>query len=60
MSLFISGLAFPNQPLFIEEAKIGILAGSVISAVLGYIVLRLTTLQTDVECNDQGEQPSTG
>ena len=42
MSLFISGLAFPSQFL-IDEAKIGILLGSVISAILGFVVLRLTT-----------------
>ncbi|ANU08642.1 Na+/H+ antiporter NhaA [Paraurantiacibacter namhicola] len=43
MSLFISGLAFPRYPLLVEEAKIGILLGSLISAVMGYVVLRLTT-----------------
>ena len=42
MSLFISGLAFDNA-LLIDEAKIGILGGSLISAILGYTVLRLTT-----------------
>ncbi|GMN03305.1 Na+/H+ antiporter NhaA [Erythrobacter sp. MTPC3] len=58
MSLFIGGLAFPQQPMFVEEAKIGILTGSAISAVLGYIVLRLTTTHTDAECDDQVNQPS--
>lgn len=43
MSLFIGELAFPQYRLLIDEAKIGILSGSLISAVLGYIVLRLTT-----------------
>ncbi len=43
MSLFIGELAFPAYPLLKEEAKIGILLGSVISAVLGYVILRLTT-----------------
>ncbi|MGB7373791.1 Na+/H+ antiporter NhaA [Pontixanthobacter sp.] len=43
MSLFIGELAFPEYRLLIDEAKIGILAGSVVSAVLGYVVLRLTT-----------------
>ena len=43
MSLFIGELAFPRSQLLVEEAKIGILAGSLASAVLGYIVLRLTT-----------------
>jgi len=58
MSLFIGSLAFPNQPTLIEEAKIGILTGSAISAVLGFIVLRMTTTHPDAECDDQGRQPS--
>src|SRR5690606_20480384 len=41
MSLFIGALAFPRYPLLIEEAKLGVLAGSLISAVLGYVILRL-------------------
>ena len=40
MSLFIGALAFPDHPLLVEEAKLGVLVGSVISAVLGYLVLR--------------------
>ena len=43
MSLFIGELAFPGNRLLIEEAKLGILTGSLISGVLGYFVLRLTT-----------------
>jgi NhaA family Na+:H+ antiporter len=54
MSIFIGGLAFPDQPLLIEEAKIGILIGSAISAIMGFIVLRLTTSHPDAECDDQG------
>lgn len=41
MSLFIAALAFPRYPELIEEAKLGILGGSIISAVMGYVVLRL-------------------
>jgi len=41
MSLFIGALAFPGQTLLIEEAKIGTLLGSGLSAILGYAVLRL-------------------
>jgi NhaA family Na+:H+ antiporter len=41
MSLFIAALAFPLAPMLVEEAKIGILGGSLVSAVLGYGVLRL-------------------
>ncbi|WP_347303320.1 Na+/H+ antiporter NhaA [Croceibacterium sp. TMG7-5b_MA50] len=43
MSLFISALAYPQHPLLVEEAKLGILAGSTISALLGYAILRLAT-----------------
>ncbi len=46
MSLFIAELAFPTHRLLIEEAKIGILAGSLISAILGYAVLRLSSKET--------------
>jgi len=41
MSLFIGALAFPNYPHLIEEAKLGVLAGSLVSALLGYAILRL-------------------
>ena len=40
MSLFIGALAFPANPALVEEAKIGVILGSVASAVAGYLVLR--------------------
>ena len=43
MSLFIGELAFPGMREFIDEAKIGILLGSLVSAVVGYGILRMTT-----------------
>jgi NhaA family Na+:H+ antiporter len=55
MSLFISELAFPRSQLLIEEAKIGILLGSLISAVLGFVVLRLVT-----QPRDQQPEPKNG
>ena len=42
MSLFISALAFPGNAALIAQAKLGILAGSLLSAVFGYLVLRLS------------------
>ena len=41
MSLFIGGLAFPQSPGAAEAAKMGTLAGSLLSAVIGWLVLRL-------------------
>lgn len=41
MSLFIAQLGFPNSPLLVDEAKLGVLSGSLLSALLGYTVLRL-------------------
>jgi NhaA family Na+:H+ antiporter len=41
MSLFIAALAFPADPALVEEAKLGVLAGSLASALLGFAILRL-------------------
>ncbi|WP_242138108.1 Na+/H+ antiporter NhaA [Sphingomonas sp. TREG-RG-20F-R18-01] len=41
MSLFIGGLAFPGSEALQDEVKIGVLAGSTLAAVAGYLVLRL-------------------
>lgn len=46
MSLFIGGLAFemvPTQGVFDERT--GILAGSIVSAILGYVILRFSLLK---------------
>lgn len=42
MSLFIGALAFPGNPALVDEAKVGILAGSLLSAIAGFLVLRFT------------------
>ena len=45
MSLFIGQLAFPAHPMLVEEAKLGVLAGSLLSALLGYALLRTAAPQ---------------
>ncbi|MEA3504976.1 MAG: Na+/H+ antiporter NhaA [Bacteroidota bacterium] len=48
MSLFIGGLAFNNNDIFMNSAKIGIIAGSVVSGVVGYIILKLSIIRKTV------------
>ncbi|HVI31247.1 Na+/H+ antiporter NhaA [Phenylobacterium sp.] len=43
MSLFIGLLAFPGQPALQDEVKLGVLAGSLASALLGAAVLATTS-----------------
>jgi NhaA family Na+:H+ antiporter len=40
MAIFVSGLAFTVNPVFQDSAKIGILIGSLVSAFIGYSILR--------------------
>lgn len=57
MSLFIGGLAFAD-PHLVEEAKIGILTGSILSALTGFTVLRFAPLHADhdrIEAEEAGE-----
>jgi NhaA family Na+:H+ antiporter len=42
VALFIAGLAFPGSAALLDEAKVGILAGSLVSGVVGAVVLRGT------------------
>ena len=43
MSIFIANLAFLETPAFIDSAKVGILIGSFISGLIGYLILRLSS-----------------
>lgn len=43
MSLFISALAFSSSPLLAEQAKVGILAGSIVAALSGAALLKWST-----------------
>lgn len=57
MSLFIGELAFPGTgqtaQMLRDEAKIGILGGSIVSALLGYSILRMTTVNPRGESLDE-------
>jgi len=43
MAIFIAGLAFAKTPDLIDSAKIGILIGSLISAFIGFMILRFNS-----------------
>ena len=47
MAIFIASLAFNSSPEYIDSAKIGILLGSLISAIIGYCILRFNTSKED-------------
>jgi Na+:H+ antiporter, NhaA family len=53
MSLFIGALAFPGRPDLVEQAKLGTLAGSALSALAGFLVLRVAPSRHGTE-----EQPA--
>ncbi|EIC86384.1 Na+/H+ antiporter NhaA [Serratia sp. M24T3] len=43
MSLFIGNLAFAQSPLLVDEVKVGVLAGSIIAALAGVLILRFAS-----------------
>jgi NhaA family Na+:H+ antiporter len=43
MSLFIGNLAFVNNMEYIDGVKIGVLTGSLLSALVGYFLLLIVT-----------------
>ena len=46
MAIFIASLAFSDSPEYIDSAKIGILIGSFISAIIGFLILRFSSKKT--------------
>ena len=42
MSLFVGNLAFVDNTQYIDGVKIGVLTGSLLSTVFGYIILLLS------------------
>jgi len=45
MSLFIAGLAF-NNPDLLDLSKIGILTGSLLSGIVGFVVLKTSAAKS--------------
>jgi len=43
MSLFVGNLAFPDNTIYMDGVKIGVLAGSFLSALTGYLLLLLVS-----------------
>jgi Na+:H+ antiporter, NhaA family len=46
VALFIASLAFADSPKLLEQAKLGILMGSLVAGVAGYLLLRLSRPKT--------------
>jgi NhaA family Na+:H+ antiporter len=47
MSIFVANLAFFDQPHLLDSAKVGILAGSFVAGLGGYLVLRFSGRKTN-------------
>ncbi len=60
MSLFIGALAFPGNALLIDEAKIGVIMGSVAAALLGYTILRFAPLHPEHEREEHKQADEVG
>lgn len=46
VSLFIANLSFGNVPELLSQAKLGVLGGTVVAGLLGYVVLHFTLPKT--------------
>ncbi len=49
MSIFVANLAFKESPGLLDSAKMGVLAGSLLAGISGYLVLRFNTKKKDEE-----------
>ncbi len=56
MSIFIDNLAFQGTPIYINSAKVGIIIGSVTSAILGYSILRFSSAKDNLENEKQSAE----
>ena len=49
VSLFIANLSFGNQPELLNQAKMGVLMGTILSGIVGYFILSLTLPKTPIQ-----------
>jgi Na+:H+ antiporter, NhaA family len=61
VALFVASLSFPDDPALGDEARLGILVGSLVAGVLGYTWLRATTKRrgSAPERSPAGHDPAT-
>jgi NhaA family Na+:H+ antiporter len=52
VALFIAGLAYPDDRATLDQAKVGILAGSLLSGALGAALLRTTAAEVERELEE--------
>jgi Na+:H+ antiporter, NhaA family len=60
VSLFIAGLSFPGAELLTEEAKVGILGASLISALVGVLLLLAGSPSGPADASDAGSAGDSG
>jgi len=48
MSIFISNLAFPSSDALVQSSKVAVLIASLLAAVLGWIILKLSVRNRDI------------
>jgi Na+:H+ antiporter, NhaA family len=58
VALFIAALAFPGRPELLDQAKVGILAGSLAAGVGGAVLLRLTSRTVQGPRSSPGMDPA--
>jgi len=56
MSIFVANLAFKESPGLLDSAKMGVLAGSLVAGISGYLVLRFNSKKKEEEEASAGFQ----
>ena len=56
MSLFIANLAFPDNMHIVNNTKLGVILGSLLSAVIGYMLLSFSIKFKQSESNSLQSQ----